>query len=79
MKHDGERWKINEIDEMLSYKTKPVIAMEKRRNKEGQKKLGKWKKNSSVRISFTLIKALLDEVVLRLFKWRHTEENKKGT
>lgn len=26
LKHDGEKWKINEMDEMLSYKTKPVTA-----------------------------------------------------
>lgn len=50
----------NEMDETLSYKTKPVMAW--KRAKKGNKE-SEWMENCSVWISFTLIKALVDKVV----------------
>lgn len=41
LKHDGEKWKINEMDEMLSYKTKLVIACEREEKKKKQE--SEWK------------------------------------
>ena len=48
------------MDETLSYKTKPVIARKGEKEEEGETE---WMDNSSVWISFALIKALVDEVI----------------
>lgn len=63
MKHDGERWKINEMDEMLSHETKTGDSMKKKAKKERKEKRSRVNRKLLGWISFTLIKALVVEVV----------------
>lgn len=39
LKHDGEKWRINEMDEMLSYKTKLVISRERGEKKKRRREV----------------------------------------